>query len=117
MREPLLSQELVPLQEAAAAAYHVLGDHGRRAASEHQLGQVRGQVAMALAAVARIVLQESGGTRAITVAELESRFSSSVSAPNEKRLANPDLSDLYIRRSDLLRAIELLKESRSSFPS
>lgn len=110
MLETSLSQELVPLQEAVAVAYRAICDRSAGMRQMSDISHIRGQMAMALAAVGRVVAHEGAGTHAVSLAELESRFTSSFSARNVRRLANPDLSHLYIGRSDLVRAIELLQE-------
>jgi hypothetical protein len=101
MRDTSIQQELVPLQEAMASAYHVLFDSKSKRRSRHEMDSTRAEIAIALAAVAKILARDADHLRLLTIAELEER----IKPPR----AGADFSDLYIRRCDLIQAIEMLK--------
>jgi hypothetical protein len=94
-------QELAPLHEACAAAYHVLIEAQSAAASAEDTAEARGLIAIALSRVATLYRRRDGSFSPLSEREIrESLFSG---APR------PDLDGLYIRRSTLLRAMETLK--------
>jgi hypothetical protein len=101
-----LPYELVPLTEATAAVYQAFneGPVGR----PPRIDEVRRQLAMALAALAPIYLDDGVHKRPLSVAEVESTVAGG------KAPGAPDLSGLFIRRLDLVRAVEQLKASRSN---
>jgi hypothetical protein len=102
MRESLL-QELVPLQEAAAIVHHVLSDPNRSRLAAQDVLRLRRETALALGALAHILERCDGQSRLLTLEELEAYL----------RGANSALSRLYVRRAELIRAIDLLKAGKA----
>lgn len=103
---PELYRELVPLADAAAAAYHIIVDRPVPLKDPHALREVRDLVAIALTSVAPVLRQADGSAVPLSSAEL-----------NERLFGRPArLDDLCIRRLDLLRAVESLKEAHGSLP-
>lgn len=98
-----LHLELVGLVEAAAIAYHVLGERPLSLRDPAELAEVRVLIVRAIAAVAMILRPEGGDFAPLSAAEVNARLY--VSA------AHAELEELYIRRGDLLRAIEALRLS------
>jgi len=97
-----LYQELVSLKEATAAAYHLIVEEKRpRLAADH-LERLRAQLALALAALAPVYVDDGGEKRQIAMAELESHLF------QREPSSRADLAAFYIRRLDLLRAVELI---------
>jgi len=93
-------EELVPLGQACAAAYHVLVEEGPKAARD--IAEARGLLAVTLARVATLYRMTDGAPEPLGEAEIR-----------ESLLAdNPDLHNLYIRRGALLGAVETLKTVR-----
>ncbi len=107
-----LHRELVPLAEAAAAAYHVITQQPQPLRDPADLEEVRALVAVALATVAPILRQDNGSAVPLSGAEIHDALYRSV-APS--RAAAVDYSALFIRRGDLLKAIEVLKDAHASF--
>lgn len=102
-----LYRELVPLSEAAAVAYHIITERPVALRDPAALREARGLVAIALSTVAPLLRQENGGAVPLSSPELKQRlFTPGVS---------PDLDGLCIRRLDLLRAIESLREAHQAF--
>jgi hypothetical protein len=101
-------EELVPLHEASAAAYHALLDGSHPAPSE--LEETRGLVAIALSRIA--TLYRMSGQTAVPLSESEIRQAlfKGAAATWEARLRS-----LYIRRGALVRAVETLQTARVRF--
>jgi hypothetical protein len=97
--------ELVPFVEAMAAANHTLFPHGRNRRRAGRTDGLRRELGLALAALAPIYTREA--QRPLAFSEVQARLCASDGAPS----ATAQLGDLYIRRCDLLRSVELLKES------
>jgi hypothetical protein len=112
-----MPEELVSLHEATAVAFHLVAERVPGKMSAGELVKIRSQVALALSAVATILAtDEAGIARPIPAAELEERLFRPLWKPAHQRADDGvDLSALYIRRGDLVRAIEQLKGARSSF--
>ena len=68
-------------------------------------------MAITLAAISKIFLRDGDGLRLVSLAELQSLLA----APHTEATRN--LSVLYIRRCDLILAIETLKQHRPTTPS
>ena len=107
-----LHRELVPLAEAAAAAYHVIAERRQPLRDSAELEEVRGQVALALATVAPILRQDNGFAVPMSSAEIHAALYTT-SAPSGAAMS--EYTDLFIRRGDLLKAIETLKETHTAF--
>jgi hypothetical protein len=108
-------QELVPLAEAAAVAYHVVTKKPRSLRDPLELEEVRGLVAIALSSVAPVLCFENGKRVPLSAAQIEERLFSRASSRPRSRGGAPDLSGLFMRRGDMIRAIETLKEAHASF--
>jgi hypothetical protein len=107
-KPPEIHRELVPLVEAAAATYHIITEKPGAPRDSLELEEVRGRVAIALSSVAPILKQVGDGAVApLPAAEAEERLFA--------RGSRPRLDGLYVRRVDLLHAVELLKEARVAF--
>jgi hypothetical protein len=109
-----LHRELVPLSEATAVTYHIITEKPEALRDPRDLDDVRGLVAIALSTVATILKRENGDAHPLSSAQIEERLFSSLSSPRDRRTA-PDLAQLFVRRGDLVHAIELLKEAHASF--
>jgi hypothetical protein len=109
-----LHRELVPLSEATAVTYHIITEKPEALRDPRDLDDVRGLVAIALSTVATILKRENGEAHPLSSAQIEERLFSSLSSPRDRRTA-PDLTQLFVRRGDLVHAIELLKEAHASF--
>jgi hypothetical protein len=97
MRDQPLYLELVSLAEATAAAHHALSDKtAPRARDGTYLAELRRETALALAAVGTVYSRSE--QRPLSFSEVEVRI-------------RADLADLCMRRSELLRCIELLRAS------
>ena len=103
-----LYRELVPLAEAAAAAYHIITEKPERLRDRSELDEVRGLVAIALSTVGTIVKEEDGGPVPVGVKEIQERLF-------VRNGAQPRLDGLFMRRIELLRAVELLREAHFAF--
>jgi hypothetical protein len=75
---------------------------------------VRGLVAIALSTVATILKRENGEALPLGSAQIEEWLFSGLSGSRDRRTA-PDLTQLFVRRGDLVQAIEVLKEAHASF--
>ena len=109
-----LHRELVPLSEATAVTYHIITEKPEALRDPRDLDDVRGLVAIALSTVATILKRENGDAHPLSSAQIEERLFASLSSPRDRRTA-PDLTQLFVRRGDLVHAIELLKEAHASF--
>jgi hypothetical protein len=109
-----LHRELVPLSEATAVTYHIITEKPEALRDPRDLDDVRGLVAIALSTVATILKRENGEAHPLGSAQIEERLFASLSSPRDRRTA-PDLTQLFVRRGDLVHAIELLKEAHASF--
>lgn len=100
-----LHRELVPLTEAAAVAYHIITERPVPLKDPQALREVRDLVAIALTSVAPVLRQEDGAAVPLSSAEV-----------NERLFGRPPrLDGLYMRRLDLLRAVESLKQAHGAF--
>jgi hypothetical protein len=103
-----LQSELVPLPEATAVAWHVITERAEPLRAPQELAQTRALVAIALASVVPVLKQREGGAPVpLSMREVNERLFVRGSAPI--------LDDLYIRRGDLVHAIEVLKEAHIAF--
>jgi hypothetical protein len=109
-----LHRELVPLSEATAVAYHIITERPEALRDPRDLEDVRGLVAIALSTVATILKRDNGEAHPLDSAQVEERLFSPLSRSREVRTP-PDLTQLFVRRGDLVRAIEALKEAHASF--
>jgi hypothetical protein len=109
-----LHRELVPLSEATAVAYHIITEKPEALRNPQDLDDVRGLVAIALSTVTTILKRDKGEAQPLDSAQVEERLFSPLSRSRELRTA-PDLRHLFVRRGDLVRAIEALKEAHASF--
>lgn len=100
-------RELVPLAEAAAAAWHIITERPAPLKDPHALEEARGLVAVALSSVAPVLKGDSGAAVPLTGPEVSERLF--------VRNGAADLDGLYMRRVDLLRAVELLREAHIAF--
>ena len=96
MRDQPLYYELVSLAEAAAAAHHAIHDKSGRPRDPGRLTELRREMALALAALGTVYSRTE--QRPLSFDEVEARTPAS-------------LADLCMRRSELLRCIELLRPS------
>jgi hypothetical protein len=110
-----LHRELVPLAEASAVAYHVITERPESLRDPRDLDEVRGLVAIALSTAATILRMVNGTALPLTSGQIDEQLFSPISHSLRDRRAAPDLSDLYVRRGDLIRAIETLKQAHTSF--
>jgi hypothetical protein len=110
-----LHRELVPLAEAAAVAYHIISDNPRSLRNPRELCEVRCLVAIALSSAAPIVHGQDGAVRPMSAAEVEQHLFAPLSQRQPERSPPPDFAGLYIRRGDLVRAVEVLKRAHKSF--
>jgi hypothetical protein len=94
-------EELVPLQQACAAAYSILIEPPSGAARSEDIEEARGLIAIALSRVATFYRASDGAFSPLSQAEIQATLF--CGAPR------PSLGDLYIRRGTLLRALETLK--------
>ena len=94
-------RELAPLAEASAIAYHVLVEHPKPPRDRGELLEVRFLMARALAAIAPILRKEGEGLAPLGAPE--------INAALYKGPGRADLAGLYVRRVDLLRAVEALR--------
>ena len=109
-----LHRELVPLSEATAVAYHIITEKPEALRDPRDLDDVRGLVAIALSTVATILKRENGEAEPLGSAQIEERLFSPLSRSRDRRTP-ADLTQLFVRRGDLVRAIEALKEAHASF--
>src|SRR5262245_3621100 len=102
-------EELVPLQEACAAAYHVLieGPHETR---RDDIERARRLIAIALSRVATLYRVSDGVVAPLDEGQVQACLFSGTA--NEA-----DLHSLFIRRAALLSAVESLKMARLFFGS
>jgi hypothetical protein len=91
-------EELVPLAEACAAAYHLL-IQGQKTAHPQEVEEARGLIAIALSRVATLYRMTDGAISPLSGDKVHQALFS----------GDPDLRDLYIRRGALLEALETLK--------
>jgi hypothetical protein len=98
-----LYRELVPLPEAAAVAYHIITERPVPLKDPGALQEIRDLVAIALSTVAPVLRQENGSAVPVSSTEINTR-----GAPAR-------MDDLVIRRLDLLRAVESLKQAHIAF--
>jgi len=92
-------EELVPLGQACAAAYHVLIE-GPKATRD--IEEARRHIAIALSRVATLYRAADGAFAPLSEVEIRSSLFAGA----------PDLRGLYIRRGTLLAAVETLKTVR-----
>jgi hypothetical protein len=102
-----LYRELVPLAEATAIAYHVITERPIPLREPQRLTELRGLVAIALSSVGMVLKQEDGALSPLSSAEINERLF--------VRGRTPDLEGLYMRRAELVRAVEVLKEAHFAF--
>jgi hypothetical protein len=105
----------VPLSEATAVAYHIITEKPEALRDPRDLDDVRGLVAIALSTVATILKRENGEALPLSSAQIDERLFFPGSCSPRDRRAAPDLTQLFVRRGDLVRAIETLKEVHFSF--
>lgn len=94
MRRFDIHAELVPLNEAVAAAYAVLAHEKKR---QPETGSLTRDLVLALGALKTIYKEDVQEVRPCSFGELETRCG-----------PKPDISGLLIRRVDLLDALETL---------
>ena len=103
-----LHRELVPLAEATAVAYHIITDKPEPLRDPQRLQEVRGLVALALSSVGTVLKQVDGSAVPLASPEIRERlFVTGGRAP--------DLEGLCMRRVDLVRAIEILRDAHVAF--
>jgi hypothetical protein len=110
-----LHRELVPLAEASAVAYHIITEKPESLRDARDLDEVRGLVAIALSTVANILKIEDGVALPLSSGQIDESLFFPASDSLRDRRAPPDLSKLFMRRGDLVHAIETLKEAHVSF--
>jgi hypothetical protein len=110
-----LHRELVPLSEATAVAYHIITENPESLRDPRDLNEVRGLVAIALSTVVTILKRENGEALPLSSTQIDEQLFFPTSHSPRDRRAAPDLSRLFVRRGDLVRAIETLKEVHVSF--
>jgi hypothetical protein len=103
-----LYRELVPLAEATAVAWHIITERPEPLRDSRQLEEMRSLVAIALSTVAPVLKRENGSAVPLSIPEVNERLFVRGGQP-------PQLDDLVMRRVDLLRAVELLKEAHIAF--
>ncbi len=99
--------ELVPLTEATAVAWHIITERPESMRDPRQLDETRSLVAIALSTVAPVLRRENGVAVPLSAPEVNERLFVRGQAPR--------FDDLCMRRVDLLRAVELLKEAHVAF--
>jgi len=109
-----LEDELIPLEQAAIAAYFHLSGSARHLHGEEFLAEVLPLVAAALAVVAPIYAAKEDDKAPVTLSpadieELLFRASRTGTRPGYERLS--------IRRSDLMRAVRSLTAARTEAPA
>ena len=97
---PSLLTELMPLAEATAACYHIVAP-GRRRMSQAELDQARMDMSVALANLVPVFGDDQGQKHPLPAEEIYARFNNS-GATLER------MSGLYVRRSDVVHALEQL---------
>ena len=102
-QETELYRELVPLTEAAAVAWHIVAGRPGTPRDPRRLDEVRARVAASLSSVAPILRRENDAAVPLSAEEVRERLRAQGQAPR--------LDGLFIRRVDLLRAVEVLKEA------
>jgi hypothetical protein len=103
-----LEEELVPLSTACRVAYHQIIDKKKRLPVDADLGRALPLVAVALSAVAPIHTQAAAeAARELQPSELDAILFKPGDAAR--------LDELFIRRSDLHRAIEVLGIANDCF--
>lgn len=103
-----LYRELVPMAEAAAVAYHIILEKPERLRDRFELEEVRGLVAIALSSVGTILKHEDGGVAPLAPQEAQQRLFVRNGQPQQ-------LDGLYMRRIELLRAVEALRQAHIAF--
>ena len=98
-------QELVPLNEATAVAHHLLIDRTPGRSRPEELIDRQAELVLALGALANILVRENDRLRLLPMGELHQLVSPP--RPNLRR----ELEGCYIRRCNLINAIEALKGS------
>jgi hypothetical protein len=108
--KPSLLAELISLSEATAACYHII-THAHRRLSQDQLERARSDIAVALANLVPVFGEEDGQKRPLRIEEIYARF-------NRSGLWAERVNGLYVRRSDVVNALETLlrnqKEARGA---
>jgi hypothetical protein len=100
-----LHRELVPLGEAAAVTYSIVADRRDSLGAQEALDEVRALIAIALSGVAPVLRQENGDAVPLSAPEIQERLF-------RARGRRADLAGLCMRRSDLLKAVETLKDAQ-----
>ena len=108
-----LHRELVPLAEAAAVAYHIITENPSPLRDPRELDEVRCLVAIALSTVAPIL--KNGTTEPIGPAQIREQLFAPLSNRPAGQDASTQFTGLHIRRGDLIRAVEALKDAHISF--
>ena len=98
--------ELMPLAEAAAACYHILGTGRTDGRSQDTLEVRRRDMAVALANLMPVYDGSGSSKHPLPVSEVYARL-------DRSRLRVEDMAGLYVRRSDLVAAIETLQRTDS----
>src|SRR5688572_9642073 len=94
-------EELVPLPQACAAAYHILIEAQGIAACIEEIEESRGLIAIALSRVATFYRMRDGAFSPLSQSEVQATLFSGAQRQG--------LDGLYIRRGTLVRALETLK--------
>jgi hypothetical protein len=115
LRSAELHRELVPLSEATAVAYHIITEKPEALKDPRELEDVRGLVAIALSTVTTIFRRENGEALPLSSAQIDEQLFLPISHLHHERRPAPDLTQLFVRRGDLVRAIETLKDVHVSF--
>ena len=114
-RKSKLNGQLIPLTEATAVAYDVILRPAPLLPDSRDLEESRGLVALALSALATIyALRDGGEAVPLTPAEIEEQLFFPTAHGMRDRTKAPNLAELYMRRDDLIRAVENLKAAHAS---
>src|SRR5688500_8132536 len=107
-----LTEEFVPLSDAARVAYIALTNTSKTAETDAGIAQASHLVGIALSTVAPIYMTVNGGSAALVLgpAEIERLLFQPL-----RQGARPAMDGLCIRRRHLKTAIATLKEARAAF--
>jgi hypothetical protein len=110
-----LHRELVPLAEAAAVAYHIIIENPQPLRDPRELDEVRRLVAIALSSVAPILNGKEAAAQPMSAAEIERELFAPLLNRAAEARPSTEFPGLHIRRGDLVRAVEVLKQAHIGF--
>jgi len=114
-RKSKLNGQMIPLTEATTVAYDIILRRAPLLHDSRDLEESRGLVALALSALATIYAVGDGGEAVpLSPAEIEEQLFFPTAQGMRDRTKAPNLAELYMRRDDLIRAVENLKAAHAS---